>query len=235
MSITKVHDDGNTIVGLLKCDFDFSNTTNCARVKPEAEFGIIKVMRAHSISLVRLKQIMNFDLEQTIAILARSPDILRALVSDMSEEWTQKNYGANTWSAHEVLGHLIWGERTDWMPRLQQILAVGDAIPFEPFDRDGHTSLCEGSSTIEQLEIFANERSKNLEQLSDLSLSSNDLQKTGRHPALGVVTISELLAAWAVHDLNHVAQICKAMAYQFRETVGPWEAYLSILSPPNPR
>lgn len=178
---------------------------------------------------------MDFELKQSFVILARSPDVFRALLHELPADWTHRNYGSNTWSAHEVLGHLIWGERTDWMPRVQRILASGNSAPFEPFDRDGHIPLCQKKSTRELIDIFASERSTNLEKLSALSLSSDDLEKTGQHPAFGDVRVSELLATWAVHDLNHVAQISKAMAYQYREAVGPWEAYLSILSPPNPR
>lgn len=118
-----------------------------------------------------LSQAMVFDLKQTLVILARSPNVLRALLYQLPEEWTQKNYGSNTWSAHEVLGHLIWGERTDWIPRVRHILAAGDSVPFEPFDRNGHISLCQERNTNDLIDVFANERSANLDELTALSLT----------------------------------------------------------------
>ena len=178
---------------------------------------------------------MDFDLKQSLAILSRTPAVLRALLQELPSEWTQNCYGPNTWSAHEVMGHLIWGERTDWMPRVRHILASGESVAFEPFDRQGHVQLCQEKSTKELIEIFSTGRSNNLEELRAMSLSRDELEKTGQHPALGTATVSELLATWTVHDLNHIAQISKAMAFQYQSAVGPWEAYLSILSPPNPR
>lgn len=178
---------------------------------------------------------MDFTIASTIEILGRTPTLIREYFRELSDAWIQNDYGENTWSAHQVLGHLIWGERTDWIPRVRHILEHGDSLPFVPFDRDGHEELCKSSTTQELVDVFQRERLDNLQVLQDLELTESDLEKRGLHPALGAVTIRELLSTWTVHDLNHIAQISKAMAYQYRDLVGPWEAYLSILAPPNPR
>lgn len=180
-------------------------------------------------------RIMNFSLPKTIGVLSRTPAILRAQLQGLPDEWTRRIYGQNTWSVHEIVGHLIWGERTDWIVRLRHILTVGENEAFEKFDRDGHQSLCANSETDELLDMFEILRQKNIADLQELSLNDIDLQKSGMHPALGKVTASQLLATWTVHDLNHISQISKAMAYQYKDAVGPWDAYLSILSPPDPR
>lgn len=178
---------------------------------------------------------MEFDLTRDAPVLARTPLVLRALLADLGDEWTRRNYGPDTWSPHEVIGHLIHGERTDWIPRARMILQYGESRTFDPFDRNGHEELCREATTAELLDLFSEERKSNLKILSSFPLTPEYLQRRGRHPALGAVTLSQLLTTWVVHDLNHVAQICKAMAYQHKQEVGPWEAYLSILSPPNPR
>ena len=178
---------------------------------------------------------MDFAIATTIEILSRTPRLIREYFHDLSDAWIQNDYGENTWSAHQVLGHLIWGERTDWVPRVRHILEQGDSVPFKPFDRNGHEELCHSTSTQELVDIFARERAENIQALQELDLTESDLERCGLHPALGTVTVKELLATWTVHDLNHIAQISKAMAYQYRHAVGPWEAYLSILAPPNPR
>lgn len=178
---------------------------------------------------------MNFCIDATLEILARTPKTLQSYLRGLGGEWLRRNYGPDTWSVHEVIGHLIWGERTDWMPRLRQILAHGDSTPFEPFDRDGHAELCKESSTQRLLVLFEEERAQNVAELRALSLTSVDLEKVGRHPAFGTVSAQQLLATWTVHDFNHISQISKAMAFQYRDSVGPWEEYLSILAPPNPR
>src|SRR5262249_37749339 len=145
------------------------------------------------------------------------------------------NYGPGTWSPHEVIGHLIHGEETDWIPRARHILKVGEAVPFESFDRGGHAALCREKTPAELLTLFESVRAASLAELRPMSLTPADLVRRGRHPALGPATLSQLLATWAVHDLNHIAQICKGLAFQQRKEVGPWEAYLSILAPPAPR
>ncbi len=178
---------------------------------------------------------MEFHLETSGKILARTPGVLQALLAGLPEALACTNYGPGTWSPHEIVGHLIHGERTDWMPRARQILESGEARAFEPFDREGHQPLCREKTLAELLELFASLRAANLAELRSLPLTAQNLSRQGRHPALGRVTLSELLATWVVHDLNHIAQICKALAFQHRQEVGPWEAYLSILAPPAPR
>ncbi len=178
---------------------------------------------------------MDFDLESSVAILKRTPRVVSMLLTGLGEEWTKANYGPNTWSPCEIVGHLIWGDRTDWIPRARHILQYGREQPFEPFDRAGHDALCQEYDLAELLDIFATERDESLRVLKSLQLTPEQFAMEGEHPALGVATLSQLLATWTVHDLNHIAQICKAMAFQYKPAVGPWEEYLSILAPPNPR
>ena len=178
---------------------------------------------------------MQFSIDGNAKILARTPRILRTMLAGLPADLVKANYGEGTWSPHEVLGHLIHGEKTDWMPRVRLIMEQGDAIAFEPFDRNGHVALCREKTSAELLDLFESLRDQNLAQLRSLSLTQADMARLGRHPALGSVTLSQLLATWIAHDLNHIAQICKALAFQHKEDVGPWEAYLSILAPPSPR
>jgi hypothetical protein len=178
---------------------------------------------------------MQFNLDNSVVILSRTPQVLRTLLAGLPDALLYSNYGEGTWSPHEVVGHLIHGEKTDWIPRARLIMKKGDAVAFEPFDRNGHAALCREKKIGELLDLFASLRAENLTALRSLSLTPGDLGRRGRHPALGAVTLSQLLAAWVVHDLNHIAQICKAIAFQHQHAVGPWEAYLSILAPPAPR
>ncbi len=172
---------------------------------------------------------MKHNLQHTISLLARTPAALNALLRDLPEVWTSQNEGANTWSVFDVVGHLIHGERTDWMPRARMILQSGETHPFEPFDRLGHVRESQGKSLGQLLDEFARLRSENLDQLRALNLQPAHLELRGKHPALGAVTLSELLATWAAHDLTHLYQISRIMAHQYRETVGPWSAYLGVL------
>lgn len=174
------------------------------------------------------------DLDRTIATLERTPRVLRVLLADAPAELVDRPYGPGTWTAREVVAHLIFGEQTDWMPRLEHILAHGESSPFCSFDRAGHKHLL-GRSLAELLDSFEAHRRDSLAALRARNLSAADLARRGRHPALGTVTVAQLLATWVVHDLNHVAQVCKAMAFQLKCDVGPWEQYLSILAPPRPR
>ncbi len=168
-------------------------------------------------------------------ILERTPSVVRTMLEGLDASWLKSPYGPNTWSAHEIVAHLIHGERTDWIPRARHILAHGSSTPFEPFDRAGHADLARSHSTAALLDLFAQERAASLVAFASFNLSGNDLTRPGLHPALGPVTLGQLLSTWAVHDLNHIAQIAKAMAFQEREHVGAWANYLSILAPPNPR
>jgi hypothetical protein len=172
---------------------------------------------------------MGFDLEQTIALLSRTPSCLDALLQDLPESWTLANEGSKTWSPFDIVGHLIHGERTDWMARTRMILAQGENRTFDPFDRLAQERESQGKSIRELLDEFARLRSENLDSLRALNLQPADFSRRGRHPALGVVTLSELLATWAVHDLTHLHQLSRVMAYQYREVVGPWSAYLGVL------
>ena len=179
------------------------------------------------IAAYELRSMMEHNLHHTISLLTRTPAALNALLRDLPETWTFRNEGENTWSAFDVLGHLIHGERTDWMPRAKLVLKFGETKTFEPFDRQGY--IRHGKSVGQLLDEFASLRSENLDELRALNLRQEDLERRGRHPALGVVTLSELLATWAAHDLTHLHQISRVMAHQYREAVGPWSGYLGVL------
>jgi hypothetical protein len=169
------------------------------------------------------------NLQQTMALLSHTPAALDALLRDLPQAWTESNEGDKSWTPYGVIGHLIHGERTDWMPRARMILEYGEGRSFEPFDRMAQERESVGKSLSHLLDEFARLRTDNLTSLRKLNLTEADLNKRGRHPALGVVTLSQLLATWAVHDLTHVHQISRIMAHQYRETVGPWRAYLGVL------
>ena len=172
---------------------------------------------------------MPHTLDGTISLLTRTPAALNALLRDLPETWTQCNEGENSWTPVDVVGHLIHAERTDWIPRAKIILQFGDAQPFAAFDRSGHERECKGKSLSELLDEFARVRADNVAELRRLNLQPKDLDRRGRHPALGAVTLSELLATWAVHDLTHLHQISRTMAHQYREAVGPFRTYLGVL------
>ena len=172
---------------------------------------------------------MQHNLQDTISLLARTPAALNALLRDLPETWTLRNEGGETWSAFDIVGHLIHGERTDWMPRTKMILQFGETKSFEPFDRWGQERESKGNSLAQLLDEFARLRSENLTELRGLNLRQEDLERRGKHPALGVVTLSELLATWAAHDLTHLHQISRVMAHQYREAVGPWTKFLGVL------
>jgi uncharacterized damage-inducible protein DinB len=172
---------------------------------------------------------MAHDLQQTIALLARTPAALDAFLRDLPESWTNRNEGEKTWSAFDIVGHLIHGERTDWIPRAKLILQFGESRAFEPFDRWAQERESRGKSLSQLLDEFARLRAENLDQLRAMKLSHEDLAKRGTHPRLGVVTLSELLATWAAHDLTHLHQLSRVMAHQYREAVGPWTKFLGVM------
>jgi len=172
---------------------------------------------------------MDHNLRDTIALLARTPSALNALLRDLPESWTMRNEGAKTWTALDIIGHLIHGERTDWMPRARIILQFGESRAFDPFDRLAQERESQGKSLAQLLDEFARLRAENLDALRALNLQPADFERRGRHPALGVVTLSQLLATWAVHDLTHIHQLSRVMAHQYQQTVGPWSAYLGVL------
>jgi len=172
---------------------------------------------------------MEHDLSDSISLLARTPAALDALLRDLPEAWSLRNEGENTWTAFDIVGHLIHGERTDWIPRARMILQFGETKAFEPFDRFAQQRESQGKSLSQLLDEFARLRSDNLAELNALNLLPPDLDRRGRHPALGPVTLAQLLAAWVVHDLTHLHQISRVMAHQYREAVGPWSANLGVL------
>jgi len=172
---------------------------------------------------------MQHNLQDTVSLLSHTPAALDALLRGLPETWTLRNEGENTWNAVEVIAHLINGERTDWVPRVKMILDFGETRAFDPFDRVGYLRESEGKSLGQLLDEFARLRSDNLRELRALDLQPQDLERRGKHPSLGVVSLSELLATWAAHDLTHFHQISRIMAHQYRNIVGPWTIYLGVM------
>lgn len=172
---------------------------------------------------------MGHNLEETIAVLERTPAALDALLRGLPDRWTMRNEGGETFTVYDVIGHLVHGERADWMVRAKMVVDFGEARTFERFDRMAHVKESEGKSLAELLDEFARVRSSNLTELRKWKLGKLELEKRGRHPGFGVVTLSELLATWAAHDMTHLHQISRIMAHQYRELVGPWSVYLGVL------
>lgn len=171
-----------------------------------------------------------FTMDEAVAVLARTPKMLDAQLRGLPESWISANEGGETWSPFDVLGHLIHGERTDWVPRARLILEHGDSRPFDKFDRFAQFAASKGRSLASLLDEFAALRAKNLADLAALHLTDADLDRRGRHPELGIVTLRQLLATWLAHDLDHVVQISRVLARQYADEVGPWRAYLRIIS-----
>ena len=172
---------------------------------------------------------MNFTLGKSLEILERTPDVLSSLLQNLSYDWTSPNEGGETWSAYDIVGHLIHGEKTDWIPRAEIILSGKTDKSFEPFDRFAQFEESKGKSLAQLLDEFKRLRKKNLELLRSKKLIDKNLEERGIHPDFGEVTLSQLLSTWVVHDLNHIAQIARVMAKQYKEEVGPWIKYLGIL------
>jgi hypothetical protein len=172
---------------------------------------------------------MTFDLAQAIGILERTPAVLRELLAGAPQDWIMSNEGPDSWSPRDVVGHLVSGEETDWMRRARIILAQGPTLKFEPLDRSGHLHLNKSRSMDRLLQRFAELRQRNLAELRSLQLTPQQLQLTGEHPEFGRVTLEQLLATWVVHDLDHLAQVSRVMAWQYQDAVGPWRAYLPVL------
>jgi hypothetical protein len=171
-----------------------------------------------------------FVLEEAVALLARTPAALDALLRGLPEGWTSADEGGDTWSPFDVVGHLIHGERTDWMARARLILEQGPATPFTPFDRFAQFAHSEGRTLASLLDEFAAARAASLRALAALQLTDADLDRRGAHPELGPVTLRQLLATWVAHDLDHVVQIARVLARQYSDEVGPWRAYLRVIS-----
>lgn len=164
-----------------------------------------------------------------MALLERTPGALDELLRGLPAEWTERDEGGDTWSAREIVAHLSHGERTDWMPRVKHLLEYGDTRPFPKFDRLGQRQEMEGKSTAALLTEFAALRAASLDELRGLNLGAAELSRKGMHYALGPVTLSNLLAAWAVHDLTHLHQISRVMAFQYRDAIGPWTKFMGVM------
>lgn len=172
---------------------------------------------------------MDFDLKQATAVLQRTPAALRALLEGLGPAWIKADEGPETFSPFDVLGHLIHGEETDWLPRLRRIIDHGESVPFDPYDRFAQRELSRNKTLGDLLARFADRRSESLATLRSLALTPADLARTGMHPSLGRVTAAQLLATWVAHDLGHIAQITRVMAKQYTDAVGPWRQYLPVL------
>ena len=173
---------------------------------------------------------MEFDLADGVAVLERTPRALTAMLAGLPSVWTLSNEGPDTWSPYDVLGHLIHGERTDWIPRAEIILAQGADRAFSPFDRFAQFRESQGKTLDDLLDEFGRLRGENLATLAGWRLTDAELALEGEHPAFGRVTLRELLATWVAHDLGHVVQIARVMAKQYREAVGPWREYLTVVN-----
>lgn len=175
---------------------------------------------------------MDFALADALPVLRQTPAVLRALLWDVPEPWVRSTEGPDTWSPFDVVGHLIHGERTDWIARTEILLKHGETQAFTPFDRFAQFEASRGKSLHQLLGTFAELRAANLSRLQSLGLTPDDLERRGRHPELGPCTLGELLATWVAHDLSHIAQIVRVMGKQYTEAVGPWRAYLPMLDSP---
>ncbi len=174
---------------------------------------------------------MNFGFDDALPVLERTPAVLRALLSGLPERWVRSTEGPGTWSPFDVVGHLIHGERTDWIPRVEHLLCHGESTAFPVFEREAMFEASKGMSLDELLVVFADLRRASLDRLETLNLSQADLARHGRHPEFGRVALKQHLATWVAHDLAHVGQIVRVMARQYKVEVGPWRAYLPILGP----
>jgi len=172
---------------------------------------------------------MEQNVEQSVALLARTPATLNALLRDLPETWTHCTEGEKTWSAYDIVGHLIHGEKTDWIPRAKIILQYGESRAFDPFDRLAQFRDSAGKRLPQLLDEFTALRAHSLEELQALRLGSQELARRGKHPALRTVTLSQLLAAWVGHDLTHLHQVSRVLAHQYRAAAGPWSAYLGVM------
>ena len=172
---------------------------------------------------------MDFDLTAGTAILERTPHTFRAMLAGLPAAWIDADEGPETWSPYVIVGHLIHGERTDWMARARIILAQGPERRFEPYDRFAQFHESQGKSLADLLDEFARLRAENLSTLAGWRLTDSQLALEGEHPEFGLVTLRQLLATWVAHDLGHIAQTARVMAKQYRDAVGPWRAYLPVM------
>ncbi len=173
---------------------------------------------------------MKFDLNNSIEILERTPIILESYLSGLSNNWVKNNEGKNTWSPYDIIGHLIFGEKTDWIIRAKTILSQSENKIFEPFDRFAQLKENKNSSISELITEFKDLRKSNLKELKSLNVTNKDYELKGIHPELGEVSLEQLISTWVVHDLGHISQISRVMANQYKSNVGPWKTYLGILN-----
>ena len=172
---------------------------------------------------------MEYSLEKALPILERTPAVLKLMLDGLAAEWINANEGPDTWSPYDVAGHLLHGERTDWMVRIKICLSDTGDKKFAPFDRFAQFRERGGKTLGQILDAFAAARKQNLDELKAMGLTPADLDKTAVHPSFGTVTLRQLLATWVAHDLSHIAQVARVMAKQYKEEVGPWAEYLSIM------
>ena len=172
---------------------------------------------------------MKQNLGETLALLSRTPKMLDALLRDLPETWTHRNEGDGTWTAFDVVGHLVHGERTDWVPRVRRVMELGESKAFDKYDRTAQDRESKGKTLEQLLDEFAALRAANIATVRAMNLKPSDLDRRGLHPSLGTVTLGNLLATWAAHDMTHLHQLSRIMAYQYREAVGPWTQYLGVL------
>lgn len=172
---------------------------------------------------------MKFQIEQVVEILVQTPATVKSLLGNLSDVWIENEANADGWSAFDVVGHLIHGEETDWIPRARIILAQGENTTFEAFDRFAQFEKSKGKTLNELIENFAALRAENLDALRRMNLTEEKLNLKGMHPELGEVTLEQLIATWAVHDLTHIRQIATVLARKYEKNVGAWKEYLSIL------
>jgi len=171
-----------------------------------------------------------FIVEDAVVLLSQTPKTLHSMLRNLPEGWSDANEGGETWSPFDVVGHLIHGERTDWMPRIRLILDSGDSKPFESFDRFAQKTASQSKSMSDLLDEFAKLRTANVADLRALALRPADLDRPGRHPVFGKVTLRQLLATWVAHDFDHVIQISRVLANQYADEVGPWRDYMRVIS-----
>jgi hypothetical protein len=172
---------------------------------------------------------MDFNLNDGVAVLERTPKTLSTILTGLSPAWITATEGLDTWSPYDVIGHLIQGERSDWIPRAQIILAQGENRKFTPFDRFAQFEASKGKSLAELLDEFARLRAQNVAALKAMQIDDAKLALEGEHPKFGAVTLRQLLATWVAHDLGHIVQISRVMAKQYREAIGPWREFLSVM------
>ena len=173
---------------------------------------------------------MKFSIDKSIEILERTPAVLKTLLEGLSDEWVMNNEGPETFSPYDVIGHLIHGEKTDWVVRAKIILEFGLSKPFVPWNRFAQYEESEGKSLQQLLNVFEKVRKDNMNWFKSLQLTDEDLERKGLHPVLGEITLRNLLSTWVVHDLTHIAQITRVMAKQYKEEMGPWPEFFRILN-----